>query len=314
MKGLKCSSNTFYEMVRNPVYCGRIRILNKDTAESKTIKGNHNSVIPLLLFEQVQLKLKKPKHLNSIIKESINENLILRGIFQCPNCGKTLTGSGSKGKRKKYYYYHCTKGCAYRLSATLLNLNFLKFLNNLKVNEAFRESVRKISNDINANEQKAYNYKKNEIARAMEKVVNRNLNAQQLFTRGEIDYDDYNLIKNNCKTSLKNYTKQLQNEALKLITEKQTHKHCSFIINDLADLYESANVITKQKVIRLFFPEKVILVSDQIEELLPDRIKVILSMSKFKQQRRDHKNDQEMNDFIKELIFLSHDFNFEKLY
>uniref|UniRef100_A0AAU6WKR0 Recombinase zinc beta ribbon domain-containing protein n=1 Tax=Chryseobacterium endophyticum TaxID=1854762 RepID=A0AAU6WKR0_9FLAO len=228
--------------------------------------------------------------------------------------GKTLTGSGSKGKRKKYYYYHCTKGCPYRLSAALLNLNFLKFLKNLNVNDGFQESVRKISNDINANEQKAYNYKKNEIVRAMEKVVNRNLNAQQLFTRGEIDYDDYNLIKNNCKASLKNYTEQLQTQAIEFISKKQTHKHCDMIINDLVNLYESANVITKQKVIRLFFPEKVILASNQIEELLPYRIKVILSISEFKQQREYHKNDQEINDFIKELIFLSRDFNFAKLH
>uniref|UniRef100_A0AAU6WX56 Recombinase family protein n=1 Tax=Chryseobacterium endophyticum TaxID=1854762 RepID=A0AAU6WX56_9FLAO len=92
LKGLKCSLNTFYEMVRNPVYCGRIRILNKDTAESQTIRGNHDDVIPFLLFEQVQLKLKGPKQLSPIIKKSINENLILRGIFQCPSCGKNTYG------------------------------------------------------------------------------------------------------------------------------------------------------------------------------------------------------------------------------
>ncbi|MEH3114634.1 recombinase family protein [Pedobacter terrae] len=310
-KGLKCSLTTFYEMLRNPVYCGRIRIPNKDDAETKTIKGNHDGVISLLLFEQVQLKLKKPKHLNSIIRKSINENLVLRGIFECPNCGKTLTGSGSKGRRKKYYYYHCTKGCPYRLSAALLNINFLKFLKNLNVDDVFRESVRKISNDINTNEQETYNYKKSEIARAVEKVVNRNLNAQQLFTRGEIDYDDYNLIKNNCRTSLENYTEQLQTEAIKLISKKQTDKHCDLIINNLADLYESADIITKQKIIRLFFPEKVILVSNQIEELLSDQIKFILGISEFKQN--DQAYNQKINDFIKELIFLRRDFNFTEL-
>jgi hypothetical protein len=187
----------------------------------------------------------------------------------------------------------------------------LKFLKNLNVDDVFRELVRKISNDINTNEQETYNYKKSEIARAVEKVVNRNLNAQQLFTRGEIDYDDYNLIKNNCRTSLENYTEQLQTEAIKLISRKQTDKHCDLIINNLADLYESADIITKQKLIRLFFPEKVILVSHQIEELLSDQIKFILGISEFKQN--DQAYNQKINDFIKELIFLRRDLNFTEL-
>lgn len=310
-KGLKCSLTTFYEMLRNPVYCGRIRIPNKKNTEYKTIKGNHESLIHLLLFEQVQIKLKRPKQLNSIIKKSINENLILRGIFQCPNCGKTLTGSGSKGRRKKYYYYHCTNGCPYRLSAALLNLNFLKFLKNLKVNDIFQESVRKISNDIYADECKAYNLKRHEISRTMEKIINRDLNAEQLFTKGEIDYDDYKLIKNNCKASLKNYTEQLQIEALKLVSQKQTCKHFNFINSDLVNLYESADIIFKQKIIRLFFPEKVLLVSDQIEELLSDQIKAILEIPNCKQ--KDQKYDQEINDFVKELIFINRDFTFSKL-
>lgn len=44
----------------------------------------------------------------------------------------------------------------------------------------------------------------------MEKLIDRSLNAQQLFTKGDIDYDDYLLIKENCKIALNNDTKQLQ--------------------------------------------------------------------------------------------------------
>ncbi|WP_313000918.1 hypothetical protein [Chryseobacterium gleum] len=43
----------------------------------------------------------------------------------------------------------------------------------------------------------------------MEKLIDRSLNAQQLFTKGHIDYDDYLLIKENCKIALNNDTKQL---------------------------------------------------------------------------------------------------------
>jgi NAD(P)-dependent dehydrogenase (short-subunit alcohol dehydrogenase family) len=43
--------------------------------------------------------------------------LQLRGFLLCPNCGKLLTGSGSRGCGSRYYYYHYNSKCSARFKA-----------------------------------------------------------------------------------------------------------------------------------------------------------------------------------------------------
>ncbi len=50
-----------------------------------------------------------------------NASLPLRGFLLCPECGKILTGSASKGRNKYYSYYHCFDGCTCRFSADAVN-------------------------------------------------------------------------------------------------------------------------------------------------------------------------------------------------
>ncbi|MEO7978051.1 zinc ribbon domain-containing protein [Flavobacterium sp.] len=41
-------------------------------------------------------------------------HLPLRGYLLCPECGKLLTGSPSKGRNQYYRYYHCASSCGVR--------------------------------------------------------------------------------------------------------------------------------------------------------------------------------------------------------
>jgi site-specific DNA recombinase len=90
--GLTCSINNFHIMVRNPVYCGKIRISASDEEEKLTIKGLHEPLITENLFNKVQYMLNKSiKPKKSAI--ATPEDLILRGFLKCPNCHRMLTGS-----------------------------------------------------------------------------------------------------------------------------------------------------------------------------------------------------------------------------
>ncbi len=54
-------------------------------------------------------------------KMVVDDNLPLRGFLICPQCGRMLTGSASKGRTKYYHYYHCSGTCNFRHSATDVN-------------------------------------------------------------------------------------------------------------------------------------------------------------------------------------------------
>ncbi len=57
--------------------------------------------------------------------------LQLRGYLICPKCGKLLTGSASKGRNGRYYYYHCISSCGTRFKAENANQLFSSELKKL---------------------------------------------------------------------------------------------------------------------------------------------------------------------------------------
>lgn len=62
--GLTCSINNFHSLVRNGIYCGKIRVREIEGEEEQIIKGLHEPLITEKLFNKVQNALKgdiKPK-------------------------------------------------------------------------------------------------------------------------------------------------------------------------------------------------------------------------------------------------------------
>jgi site-specific DNA recombinase len=57
-----------------------------------------------------------------------NEKFLLRGHLVCPSCGKVLTASASKGRTKKYCYYHCHYTCGVRFKSPIVNEAFCDHL------------------------------------------------------------------------------------------------------------------------------------------------------------------------------------------
>lgn len=221
----------------------------------------------------------------------------------CPICGKTLTASSSQGKCKKYYYYHCTRECKYRIRTDFVNANFLTFLKEVQIDIPFLKIANDFLKEIDKGRQEAYQSKKREIGRAMDKSIDRSLNAHQLFSMGKIDYDDYFLIKNSCKVYLKNYASELREQALKAGVGMFGKKEGNNIFCHLGDIYEVSDISIKQKIARLFFPEKVI-VNENILNMLPEFIKIIFGIKLEKSGARVGEtlgNDEKINHFLKEI-------------
>src|SRR5690606_38484640 len=94
-----CSKQGFLNLVRNPFYCGLIRIPEWKDEEEIYVKGIHEPIISEELFYEVQnvLNGKRKKFPNQITQ---SDNLLLRGHLVCKKCGGKLTGSGSLSRNK----------------------------------------------------------------------------------------------------------------------------------------------------------------------------------------------------------------------
>ena len=119
-KGLDISKTRFNSLIRNPLYCGLIPIV-EENGDKRLIKSQHEGLVSHEVFDNVQ-QILNGKRIHPLKYNAIVEELPLRGFLKCPRCGKNMTGSASKGRHGgKFFYYHCGLGCPERQKAKLVN-------------------------------------------------------------------------------------------------------------------------------------------------------------------------------------------------
>jgi DNA invertase Pin-like site-specific DNA recombinase len=99
LAGKPLSVNGVNVILRNPFYCGVIRI--EKTAE--VYAGGHEPIVPVALFERVQARL--DGRLNARTRRHDFKH---RRLLKCQSCGYSLIGE----TRKQHIYYRChTRTC-----------------------------------------------------------------------------------------------------------------------------------------------------------------------------------------------------------
>lgn len=213
-KGLKtclgnsCSKNNFWSAIRNPVYCGKIKIDAIKNEEAHLVAGQHEPLISESLFYQVQDVLdgkKRPKTM-----KVLKNGFPLRGFILCEECGRILTGSSSRGRHGKYYhYYHCTGDCKVRYKVDDVEESFKKKLQRLKPHYAVKQLYKLLLSDLYSQEAKLRNKELKSIQDEISALNDRlRLNREFLFLK-KIDDEDYRIVKKECKDRLEKLELQL---------------------------------------------------------------------------------------------------------
>ncbi len=102
--GFKRSGRSAIKRVlQNHVYAG---LINKNIGkeESIYIKAIHEAIIDPDVFHSIQNRLRSPERTNL----QANENAWLKRMISCPDCGRIMTCSRSKGRSAYYWYYECS--------------------------------------------------------------------------------------------------------------------------------------------------------------------------------------------------------------
>ena len=93
-KGLKVGKSQMWNLLRNPVYCGLIFVPAHKDEKVVIFKASHEPLISTELFDEIQNVLNGRKRKFST-RQTVKEELPLRGYLQCKQCGSKLTGSAS---------------------------------------------------------------------------------------------------------------------------------------------------------------------------------------------------------------------------
>ncbi len=253
-KGLSCGRKNFRNVIRNPVYCGKIFIPMYKDEEAHLVDGQHEALISEGLFNEVIDILDERKTKNKI-KIYSPEELPLRGFLICPKCGYMLTGSASKGCRQYYHYYHCFPKCGIRFNAQTVNEKFEEQLSRFTINpahvEIYKELIKNLYEKSTLQEKSENMMYKKQLSDHSAKIAN----ARELLLCGALDAADYRIVKNDSERQIT----ILEGKLLALPTHErglkplldQAAKNLSLI----RERYQCADVKGKRNIISSIYPE-----------------------------------------------------------
>ena len=254
-KGLKCSKNNFWVAMRNPVYCGKIFIPKYKDEESHFVQGTHETIISEATFYEAQDVMNGRKKTNKVKVTSI-EQLPLRGFLKCPKCGRTLTGSPSKGKIQWYFYYHCKSSCGYRLNADCVNSEFIEHLKGFSPIIGMGDLYAEVMEYFYSLQMKNRGQSKGEWLAKIDEVNKKLAKARDFLVNDDIGPSDFKQIKNECEEKITIYEAELSKVQTKEANSFELFKKLSNTLRNVDLFYSEGKIEQKRKIIDAIYPQK----------------------------------------------------------
>lgn len=261
-KGLQVNRSRFPELLRNQTYIGKVYVPAYKDEPSYYTKGIHEPLISEELFYEVQdiLEGRSP---NRPTKNTMKEELPLRGFLECRICGKNISGSASRGNGGKYFYYHCTCGCRERYKADVANKAFVELLKSIKPNPMILEMNCEILLD---EFESKFKQEKSELVKVDESIAKNNQrlqNAQRLMLDGDISSADYKEIKVQIAAANDELLRRKSSLSAGQDNFKDYLRIGASILRNIDEFYSKATLKEKQLLIGSVFPEKLIFENNQ---------------------------------------------------
>ncbi len=246
-QGLKCSKSHFWNIIKNPVYAGKIRS-QLNNKESFITYGNHIGVVTEEVFDKVQLFFAEDKRAYCI---GFRPKLPFRGYIKCPICGKNLTGSGSKGRKLRYFYYHCTRKCKYRIRASTVFNWFLVSLSKLKLSGTHFTHYQDTFKRLTENRLQDLETQNHKASMSMDIFLDRIAKAKELMLNQEISFESYCEIKRDCESKIEALSKVINSCSKKIYMIVSTADSVAKEIFRLHDFYCNLNEENREVFLRL---------------------------------------------------------------
>ena len=258
-EGLKCNRNSFWMLLRNKGYIGKILVKSYKDEPAQWVEGIHEPIIDLVTFYTVQdiIEGRKKKLPNKF--QTVRDEFPLRGFLICPRCNKNLTASASTGRAGgKFYYYHCDRTCKERQKAQVVNDGFATLLADIKAKpkamNLYAQVLKSRLKQSNITGKVAFV----KITKEIEKQKQRLKNAKDLMLDGEIMASEYKEMKVEIEETLK----LLSIDELRMKEGFENHESkvdkCLELLSTLDTYYVARNITTKQRIIGSLFPEKLV--------------------------------------------------------
>ena len=271
-KGMRLPKSRFAPLLRNVTYIGKIQIQAYKQEAAEIVKAAHEPIISDSLFYKVQDALEGRSRTQTSTALCQREELPLRGYLECPQCGRLLTGSGSRGRNGVYYYYHCTMGCRERVKAPQVNDCFLTLLSEVSAQKKLLRSLELIMSNSHDKDNKQASQERSLAKKELDGISKRLHNAQMLMLDGSLDAEEYKAIKAKLVPERDKLTAKITAIEVRKDNLQEIIEFGTFYLSNLAKLFADADLSLKRRIIGSTFPEKLQFSNGALRTAKPNQV------------------------------------------
>ncbi len=256
--GMKLGKSMFNDMLKNIVYAGKIIVPEYKKELATIVNGIHVPLIDMETFNRVQ-EIIRGKRWHGLKRSHDNIAFPLRGFLTCEVCGGQITGSLSKGRSKKYAYYHCRQKCTTRVSAEDTHLKVSGLLKNLQINQNIKEmfvDVLKDSENMIGGNRTAQLRIKSDRQQILKKHIEK---ADEMLLNSKITADNYNGMVNRINAELMNINTDIEELSTTKVSIKDDVKNGLELLTSLEKWFLESDYDDKRVLVGSLFNQKLIL-------------------------------------------------------
>jgi site-specific DNA recombinase len=297
-KGVKISKQTFLDLIRNPVYIGKIRVKAWKKEPSQLATGIHPPLISEELFYKANDVLDGRKRNMKFHHDKI-DLYPLKGFLKCPEHGGSLTAYGTMSRNKQlHHYYLCVKDrCKQRHRIKDAHDSIENVLSQISISAQILMLYKKILEKIFDRDDLLKRDEIQKLKKEIERNEQRKSNLQDRFLDSEITPQDYHDMKGKVEKEV-----ILLKTRLSDITEKGS-PYKTYIsktvpmLEDLVSYYRKADGLTKKKILSCIFSEKVVLENGRVATIpFTTPVQVLFNASKVLEESKNKKEVE--NDLL----------------
>ena len=251
--------STFFNMMRNPFYMGKIRIPAYKDEPEEMVQGVHEALVSEDVFFRVQTILDRRRTTTPKLEKRINPDLFLRKFLICPICGYGLTGATSRGNGGHYTYYYCSEDSKHLcIRADVANEMFARFVSTLKPNPTVLKLYESVLLGFNQEQKRKM---KTEIESIKTRIAEKNKQIEEvedMMVSDRTNSDRYSKIIARYEKEIKEL--EFSAEMMRIANGahiKPKLQYAISLINNVVMYIRDAPFEVKIKLIGSMFPEKI---------------------------------------------------------
>jgi len=259
-QGLKMCKQSFYNIIRNIVYIGKVRTGTWNNMPDQIVSGLHPPLVSEEVFYRANDVLDGRKR-NMDFDSDKTDLYPLKGFLMCPVHKTSLTAYASTGRKgKKYHYYLCTD-CGKEQRHRLIDVHqsIEDILGGIQFSAESLKLYRKTLEKLFDREDINRKHDMEKLQKKIEQEMERKTKLQNGYLDGHITPSDYKEMKENIENNLRSYQERLDGLTNGMTPYKNYITKEVPMLENLVSFYRTADGRTKKKILGCIFSEKLVL-------------------------------------------------------